>query len=129
MHSEMFLVLGLHGRNRKEVTMGKNKLVQYTKKIVTALTICAVVWISWSYVLATIQFFVTGMTNTLESLSTNVCTIILGTVISYMIKSFVETYCERKNNLTKQKYDDMMNLINNTDISPDQIVGVYEKIK
>jgi phosphotransferase system glucose/maltose/N-acetylglucosamine-specific IIC component len=109
--------------------MGKNKLVQYTKKIVTALTICAVVWISWSYVLATIQFFVTGMTNTLESLSTNVCTIILGTVISYMIKSFVETYCERKNNLTKQKYDDMMNLINNTDISPDQIVGVYEKIK
>lgn len=129
MRSAMFLVLGLHGRSRKEVTMDKNKFVQFTKRFVTGLTICAVIWISWSYVLATIQFFTIGTTDTLESLSTNVCTVILGTMIGYMIKSLVETYCERKSNLAEQKYDDMMDMIRNTDMSPDEIVGMYEKVK
>ena len=66
----------------------QNKFVQYTKRFVTGVTVCAVLWITWSYVLATIEFFGTGMTNTLESLSTNVCNVILGTALGYMIKSF-----------------------------------------
>ena len=112
--------------------MGKRKTTtfkQYTKCFVTTITICAIVWITWSYILATIQLFNTGMTETLESLSTNVCTVILGTALGYMIKSFVETYCERKSNLAEQKYDDMMNMIRDTDVSPDEIVGMYQKIK
>ena len=109
--------------------MDSKKFVQYTKRFVTIITFCAVVWITWSYVLATMQFTQTGMTQMLESLSSNVCSVILGTALGYMVKSFIETYCERKSNLAEQKYDDMMNMINNADISPDQIVGVYEKIK
>lgn len=112
--------------------MGKRRAAtfkQYTKWFVTTITICAIVWITWSYILATIQLFSTGMTETLESLSTNVCTVILGTALGYMIKSFVETYCERKSNLAEQKYDDMMNMIRDTDVSPDEIVGMYQKIK
>lgn len=112
--------------------MGKRKSTtfkQYTKRFVTAITVCAIIWITWSYILATIQLLSTGMTETLESLSTNVCTVILGTALGYMIKSFVETYCERKSNLAEQKYDDMMNMIRDTDVSPDEIVGMYQKIK
>lgn len=109
--------------------MNDKKFVQYTKRFVNAITICAVVWITWSYVLATIQFVNTGMTDTLESLSTNVCSVILGTALGYMVKSFVETYFERKSNLAEQKYDDMMNLMTNTDMTMDQVVGAYEKIK
>lgn len=109
--------------------MSNKKFVQYTKRFITALTVCGVIWITWSYVLATIQFFGTGMTDTLESLSTNVCTVILGTALGYMVKSFAETYFERKSNLAEQKYDDMMNLMTNTNMDMDQVVGAYERIK
>ena len=109
--------------------MNKNKFIQFTKSFIKWLNVCAVIWISWSYVLATIQLLKTGIADTLESLSNNVCTIILGTSLGYMIKSFVETYFERKSNLAEQKYDDMMNMIKSTNISPDEIVGMYEKIK
>lgn len=102
---------------------------QYTKSFVTAITVCAIAWITWSYVLATIQLFKTGMTDTLESLSNNVCTVILGASLGYMVKSFVETYFERKSNLAEQKYNDMMNMIKGTDISPDEIVGMYDMIQ
>ena len=106
-----------------------SKFVQYTKRFVTGVTICGIAWITWSYVLATIQFFGTGMTNTLESLSTNVCTVILGTALGYMAKSFVETYFERKSNLASKKYDDIMNMMNGNNMSPDEIAGMYQKIK
>lgn len=109
--------------------MNSKKFVQYTKCFVTWITVCAVVWITWSYVLATIQLFKTGMTDTLESLSNNVCTVILGASLGYMVKSFVETYFERKSNLAEQKYNDMMNMIEGTDISPDEIVGIYDMIQ
>ena len=105
------------------------KFYQYTKRFVSWVTFFAIIWITWSYVLATLQFLSTGMTDMLESLSSNVCTVIMGTALGYMAKSFVETYFERKSNLAEQKYNDMMNVINNADISPDQIMGVYEKIK
>ncbi len=109
--------------------MKEEKFIQYTKRFVTYVTICGVLWITWSYVLATIQFFSTGITDTLESLSTNVCTVILGAALGYMVKSFAETYCERKSNLAEQKYDDMMNMLNNTNMSLDEVVGMYQKVK
>ncbi len=106
-----------------------SKFVQYTKRFVTGVTICGIVWITWSYVLATIQFFGTGMTDTLESLSTNVCTVILGTALGYMAKSFVETYFERKNELASKKYNDIIKMVNESDMSPNEVVGMYQKIK
>lgn len=106
-----------------------SKFVQYTKRFVTGVTICGITWITWSYVLATIQFFGTGMTDTLESLSTNVCTVILGTALGYMAKSFVETYFERKNELASKKYNDIIKMVNEGDMSPNEIVGMYQKIK
>lgn len=103
---------------------------QYTKRFVTSITVFAAIWISWSYVLATLQFLKTGITDMLESLSSNVCTVILGTSIGYMIKSFVETYSEKKNILDTKKHDDVIDLLTNvdSDISPDEIVGIYKKL-
>lgn len=103
---------------------------QYTKSFVTTITICAIVWITWSYVLATIQFFTSGMTQTLESLSTNVCTVIIGTALGYMIKSFIETYCEKKNELDALRHEDAVNMLRDVDmnITPDDIVGMYKKM-
>ena len=86
MLSIMFPDQYLHGLQLKEGVMKKRKpksFKQYTKCFVTTITVCAILWITWSYVLATIQFFTSGMTQTLESLSTNVCTVIIGTALGY----------------------------------------------
>ena len=123
----------LRGLQVKEAVMKKRKaqtFKQYTKSFVTTITVCAIVWITWSYVLATIQFFTSGMTQTLESLSTNVCTVIIGTALGYMIKSFVETYCEKKNELDSLRHEDAVNMLRdvNMNITPDEIVGMYKKM-
>jgi len=106
------------------------KFKQYTKRYVTLITIFAIIWISFSYVLAALQFFSTGTTDLLENLSSNVCTVILGTTVAYMIKSFIETYSEKKNDYNLQRHEDAMDLLRdvNTDITPDEIVGMYKKI-
>lgn len=129
MHLEMFLNLGLLGRYLKEVAMDK-KFKQYTKRYVTVITVFAIIWISFSYVLAALQFFSMGSTDLLENLSSNVCTVILGTTVAYMIKSFIETYSEKKNEYDLQRHEDAMNLLRdvNTDVTPDEIVGMYKKI-
>lgn len=129
MHLGMFLNLGLLGRYLKEVAMDK-KFKQYTKRYVTVITVFAIIWISFSYVLAALQFFSMGSTDLLENLSSNVCTVILGTTVAYMIKSFIETYSEKKNEYDLQRHEDAMNLLRdvNTDVTPDEIVGMYKKI-
>lgn len=126
----MFLNLGLLGHHdTKEVAMDK-KFKQYTKRYVTVITVFAIIWISFSYVLAALQFFSMGSTDLLENLSSNVCTVILGTTVAYMIKSFIETYSEKKNEYDLQRHEDAMNLLRdvNTDVTPDEIVGMYKKI-
>jgi len=129
----MFLDQYLRGLQVKEAVMKKRKaqtFKQYTKSFVTTITVCAIVWITWSYVLATIQFFTSGMTQTLESLSTNVCTVIIGTALGYMIKSFIETYCEKKTEFDSLRHEDAVNMLRdvNMNITPDEIVGMYKKI-
>ena len=106
------------------------KLKQYTKRFVTFITIFAVIWISWSYALATLQFFFTGSTELLEGLSSQVCAVILGTSTGYMIKSFIETYSEKKHELEEARHEDAINLLRdvNSDVTPDEIVGMYKKI-
>lgn len=109
--------------------MDNKKFAQYTKRFVTLITLCAVIWISWSYVLATMQFLQTGMTQMLESLSSNVCSVIIGTALGYMVKSFVETYCEKKNEFNTMRYTDAVNMLRDPsmDVTPDEIVGMYKK--
>jgi hypothetical protein len=77
-------------------TKDKKKLRQYTKCLVTALTIMACIWITISYVYAGIGLFLFGNSEVLIELSKQVCVTILGVTISYCIKAYMESYSEAK---------------------------------
>ena len=66
------------------------KAMTYTKMLVTALTIMAAIWISWSYVLATIALLYYGNIDPLSTVSEEVCRTIIATVIGYCVKSLCE---------------------------------------
>jgi len=77
-------------------TKDKKKLRQYTKVLVTALTIMACIWITISYIYAGIGLFLYGNPEVLIELSKQVCVTILGVTISYCTKAFFESYAEAK---------------------------------
>ena len=77
-------------------TKDKKKLRQYTKRLVTALTTMACIWITISYVYAGIGLFLFGNSEVLIELSKQVCVTILGVTISYCIKAYMESYSEAK---------------------------------
>jgi hypothetical protein len=83
----------------------KARLKQYTKSLVTGLTIMACIWISTSYIYAGACLFLYGNTEYLSELSQQVCITILGVVISYAIKSYMETFSERKQDLEDKKFE------------------------
>ena len=77
-------------------TKDKKKLRQYTKCLVTALTIMACIWITISYIYAGIGLFLYGNPEVLIELSKQVCVTILGVTISYCIKAYMESFSEAK---------------------------------
>ncbi len=77
-------------------TKDKKKLRQYTKCLVTALTIMACIWITISYIYAGIGLFLYSNPEVLIELSKQVCVTILGVTISYCIKAYMESFSEAK---------------------------------
>lgn len=67
----------------------KDKLT-FTKIIMTVLVSLASIWITWSYVLASIALSVYDNADALSTLSEEVCRTILGVVIGYCVKSLAE---------------------------------------
>ena len=65
---------------------------------------CAI-WITWSYILATISLIKLFDSQPLEELSKQIILTILGCCIGYFCKSFFETYSEKKNDLEYYKFD------------------------
>ena len=90
----------------------KKKVRQYTKSLVTALTVMACVWISSSYILATIALVMYGNAEPLSSLSEKVCEVIIGVVIAYSFKSYLESYSSAKHDLDVMKLETTMESIN-----------------
>ena len=98
----------------------KKKVRQYTKIIVTVLISMAIIWISWSYVLATVALINFGTFQPLMSLSQQVCITILGVCTSYFVKSYFETWSEKKNEM-------LMNQINcDTESASTDMVNNYD---
>ena len=79
------------------------KIKQYSKCLVTALTIAACLWISMSYLLSTVALIMFGNAEPLSSLSEKVCEVIIGVVIAYSCKSFSESFAEAKHDLDVMK--------------------------
>jgi hypothetical protein len=75
----------------------KNFIGTYTKFWVTIILIVALLDMQLSYVLAFI-----GMPEIAESLSVAIATEIVGVMLGYFIKSFLETHSEEKNKLERE---------------------------
>lgn len=88
---------------RRKHKSDKKKLMQFTKMAVTIILVAAIVWITWSYVLATISVVMYGNSQPLESLSKQVCVTLLGTSLGYFVKAFFESYAEKKAQLDELK--------------------------
>lgn len=81
----------------------KKKVRQYTKVLITTLTACSCIWISTSYILASVALIMYGNTELLSTLSEKVCEVILGTVCAYSLKSFFETFSQKGMELLDKK--------------------------
>lgn len=80
-------------KNRKNSTKQT-----FTKLWMNRLLWFCCIWITFSYILASI-----GYTEIAESLSQTACATIIGTMIPYFLKSFFETKEEKKNELDQMK--------------------------
>lgn len=70
----------------------------FTKVWVSRLLWFGCLWITWSYILATL-----GKTDIAESLSQTVAQVVIATIISYLLKAFFETYSQKKNELREKE--------------------------
>lgn len=71
----------------------------FTKVWVNRLLWFGVIWITWSYVLATL-----GKTDIAEALSQTVAEVIIATTLGYLCKAFFETYSQKKNELKEKEF-------------------------
>ena len=77
----------------------------FTKKWVSRLIMFACIWVTLPYVLGALSGKLgidAVVIKYLVSLSNNVCKLIIGVMIAYMVKSFSETFSEEKNKLTRE---------------------------
>lgn len=105
----------INGASEKD----KKKVRQYTKCLVTGLSIMACLWITMSYVLSYVALIMYGNAEPLSSLSEKVCEVIIGVVISYAFKSYLESYSSAKHDLDMMKLDN----ISVTENKNDEAVG------
>ena len=82
----------------------KKRLRQTTKTFMWTLVVASLIWISWSYVLATISLILLQNPEPLSELSREVCTVILGSVIGYMCKSFIETFAQKTSEMLERHW-------------------------
>ena len=80
----------------------KNKKTTYTKIMVTIYSIAIIVWITWSYILATL-----GFEEIVENLSVQVVIIGVASILGYFLKSFFETKEEEKIKLEREKINSL----------------------
>lgn len=73
----------------------RKKVRQFTKTIIITYTITSIIWITWSYLLATYAMIVLLNVEPMSSLSEKVCDVISGYIIVYCLKAFFETFAEK----------------------------------
>lgn len=73
----------------------KKKFIQFTKLLVSVILFFAIVWITWNYVLATYALFTFQSAEPMVELSSQVCGVVIGTVIAYCLKAYLETLSEK----------------------------------
>ena len=82
------------GRNKKS----KINVQSFTKKWTNRLLWFGCLWITWSYVLASL-----GKLDIAESLSSTVVNVVIGVAVTYMIRAFFDTFAEKKQELKEKE--------------------------
>lgn len=100
----------------------KKKVRQFTKTIIITYTITSIIWITWSYLLATYAMIVLLNVEPMSSLSEKVCDVISGYIIVYCLKAFFETFAEKGIELI-DKHLNKNNPNDIEDINNDEPVG------
>lgn len=98
-------------KNNNQKYSFKNKLSRmkfetYTKRLVFIVVLVCLIDLQLSYILAFL-----GKDQIAESLSTQICITILGTVITYLIRAYFDTKAEKKND-KENKDNDIKSIIN-----------------
>ena len=83
----------------------KKTFRQYSKTLITAIAVIAVIWISISYVMGIYALIAYASTDLLSDLSEQVCITLLGAILGYLLKAFAETYSEKKNELDRERME------------------------
>lgn len=78
-------------RYKSRVKAKRFSVMTFTKVWTGRLLWCGIVWITWSYVLATM-----GKADIAESLSSQVVQVVIGVTLGYMVKAFLDTYAEKR---------------------------------
>ena len=96
------------GLFKKKIQSKDTQIWTMTKKWINRLLWFGCLWITWSYVLATYAAMSRNYT-VCENLSKSVVKFVIATILGYMVKSYFETYSEKKNELVKAGYDKFSN--------------------
>ena len=83
--------------------MNEKKKQTYSKKLMTVYSLFIIIWITWSYVLATL-----GYKEIAQDLSSNVVIVGVAAILGYFGKSFFETKEEEKMKLEWQKIEPIL---------------------
>lgn len=81
-----------------------DKKKTFTKVIMSVILALAAIWITWSYILATISLFLYGNADPQTTLSEEVCRTIMGVIIGYCVKALAENIS--KYNFGKDETED-----------------------
>lgn len=91
----------LKGIFKKKEKTHKQVTLTMTKKWINRLLNVGCLWISWSYVLATLAAL-NGNYTVCENLSRSIVQFIVATILAYFLKSFFETHSEEHNKLVRE---------------------------
>ena len=74
--------------------------VNFTKLMVATYSIFVIVWVTWSYILASL-----GKEQIAEELSGNVVTVAIPLILGYFFKAYFETHSEEYNKLVRERWE------------------------
>lgn len=97
-------------KDKKQI---KDKYLTFTKRLIILILYLSIIWVSWSYVLATIALFKYGDTNALTDVSTEVIRVLMASILGYLLKAYFETREQERQRIIEKRLDYKMQMYNN----------------
>ena len=91
-------------------TTGKkiDTFLTFTKKLIILVLGISIVWVTWSYILATISLIRDHNSNTISEVSTEVVRVLIAAILGYLCKAYFETKQEEIIRLKEKKMDSII---------------------